>query len=288
MTTSFLNTTRFVILATLGLVPAMGMAQSTRERMVDLGGYRIHTSESGVGTCAVVFESGLGEDVATWNEVAPQISRFARVFAYDRPGLGKSDPSPHPRTVQQMAAELHSLLHTAKVPPPYTLVGHSLGGTIVQVFAHLYPTEVAGLVLVDPENGRLDEMLRSRMTAGDWAARQKAVDDAMPKMPASVRAEMIAYQESGKALDEAIPLPDVPVTLLTGTKKNPEFPGNPLEQDLKRELHDALLAKIPGGKHVLVPNSRHYIQNDAPSLVIEAVRDMVSRSVPVTAPAQKK
>jgi pimeloyl-ACP methyl ester carboxylesterase len=67
----------------------------------------------------VVFESGLGEDVATWSDVQPQVAPFARTLAYDRAGLGKSDPSPHPKTVQEMASELHSLLHAVGVPPPY-------------------------------------------------------------------------------------------------------------------------------------------------------------------------
>jgi pimeloyl-ACP methyl ester carboxylesterase len=65
------------------------------------------------------------------------------------------------------------------------------------------------------------------------------------------------------------------VVLLTGTLKNPQFPGNPLEQDLKLELHNDLLARIPDSKHVLAPNSRHYIQNDAPDLVIRAIREVV-------------
>jgi pimeloyl-ACP methyl ester carboxylesterase len=148
----------------------------------------------------------------------------------------------------------------------------------------LYPSEVAGLVLVDPEDGRLDDMLRAHLTAADWASRQKAMDQALPNMPAAVRAELDAYKKSGKYANEALPLPKVPVTLLTGTKKNPEFPGNPLEQDLKLELHNALLAKIPHSKHVLVPNSRHYIQNDAPALVVEAVRDIASYSTSGSAP----
>jgi len=46
---------------------------------------------------------------------------------------------------------------------------------------------------------------------------------------------------------------------------------------LKLELHNELLAMIPHAKHVLVPGSRHYIQNDAPSLVIEAVRDVANK-----------
>jgi len=275
-------TVGWTILAVLG--PFLFAAQTARDASIDLGGYRVHISESGSGPLAVIFEAGLGEDLATWADVQPQVARFARTIAYDRPGLGKSDPSPHPRTVQQMAAELHSLLQAARVAPPYVLVGHSLGGTIVQVFAHLYPNEVAGLVLVDPEDGKLDDMLRAHLTAADWASRQKAMDQALPNMPAAVRAEVDAYKKSGKYADEALPLPKVFVVLLTGTKKNPEFPGNPLEQDLKLELHNALLVKIPNSKHVLVPNSRHYIQNDAPALVIEAVRDIASHSTSGSAP----
>lgn len=99
----------------------------------------------------------------------------------------------------------------------------------------------------------------------------------MPKMPTSVKAEMDAYQKSGKAASKVFPLPDVLTILLTGTKINPEFPGNPLEQDLKLQLHNDILARIPNSRHVLVPTSRHYIQNDAPKLVIEAIQAVVSR-----------
>jgi hypothetical protein len=88
---------------------------------------------------------------------------------------------------------------------------------------------------------------------------------------------MKAMMDSGRNADDVFPLPDVPVILLTGTKKNPEFPGNPLEQDLKLEIHNELLAKIPGGKHVLAPDSRHYIQSDSPQLVIDAIHDIVTR-----------
>jgi alpha-beta hydrolase superfamily lysophospholipase len=121
----------WTILAVLG--PFLCAAQTAQDASIDLGGYRVHISESGSGAPAVIFEAGLGEDLATWTNVQPQVARFARTIAYDRPGLGKSDPSPHPKTVQQMAAELHSLLQVARVTPPYVLVGHSLGGTIVQV-----------------------------------------------------------------------------------------------------------------------------------------------------------
>lgn len=279
---------RWLISAILGVVPLLCMAQTPRDGRVDLGGYQLYISESGSGAPAVVFESGLGEDVATWSNVQPQVALFTRTLAYDRAGLGKSGPSPHPKTVSEMAFELHSLLHAASVPPPYVLVGHSLGGAIVQVYAHSYPKEVAGLVLVDPADGRLNDRLRSHMTAPEWAERQKALDEAMPKFTDTQKAELEAYKTSGKDLADAFPMPEVPIILLTGTKKNPEFPGNPLEQDLKLELHNELLAKIPQSKHVLVPNSRHYIQNDAPAQVIEAIRDVARHSASSGGPVPNK
>jgi len=269
------------MLAVLCFVSSLSFAQATRERMIDMGGRRLHILEAGSGPATVVFESGFGEDASTWKDVQPQIGQFAHTFAYDRAGLGKSDMAvagAHARTVQDMVADLHALLQAAKVPAPYVLGGHSLGGALVQIFAHDYPNEVAGLVLVDPEDSGLVDLLRTHMNDADWAARQKAIDEAVSGMTPGIRAEQdAAFKNSGNIASQAVPLPDVPIMLLTGTKKNPEFPGNPLEQDLKMDLHKALLAKIAHGKQVLAPNSRHYIQNDQPELVIEATREVIGK-----------
>ena len=110
-----------------------------------------------------------------------------------------------------------------------------MGGAIVQVFAHEYPGEVAGLVLVDPGDGRLDKLLRSKLPPEIWSARQKALTEEMPKLPEAVRREYEALEASGDQAARAFPLPSVPIILLSGTKKNPRFPGNPVEQDLKLE-----------------------------------------------------
>ena len=259
------------------------LSQDPQQRRIDIGGYKLFTSESGAGKPVVVFESGLGEDISTWNDVQPEIARLTHTFSYDRAGLDKSDPSPHPRSVEQLVSELHAVLHAAGLQPPYILVGHSLGGAIVQLFAHTYPAEIAGLVLVDPEDGRLLDQLQARMAPGDWAARQKAMDAVMPTFSPTQKAELDATKSSGKALAAALPLPDVPVVLLTGTLKDPGFPGNPLEQDLKLELQNQLLAQIPHSRHILVPQSRHYIQNDAPQLVIQSIRDVLAAARQATA-----
>lgn len=258
-----------------------GWAQSenpVREERVDIGGCKLYTAQSGLGSPTVVFESGVGEDTSTWQNVQPAIARFARTFVYDRAGLGKSEASGKPRQIEELVLELHQVLHVAQVPAPYILVGHSLGGAIVQLYAHNYPNEIAGLVLVDPEDGRLIDELHARMAPEEWQKREEMMNQMMKQASATQAAELKATKESGKAMAAALPLPKVPIVLLTGTLKDPNFPGNSLEQDTKLELQNKLLSQLPDARHVLVPQSRHYIQDDAPALVIKAVHDVWTRA----------
>ena len=121
-------------------------------QLVDVGGYRLHINCTGEGTPTVVVESGWGDFSETWARVQPEIARTTRVCTYDRAGMGWSEASPEPRTAREFAKELHTLLEKANESGPHILVGHSMGGYTVRVYAHDYPDEVVGLVLVDPQN----------------------------------------------------------------------------------------------------------------------------------------
>src|SRR5438876_7275525 len=117
--------------------------------LVDIGGYRLHINCNGHGSPTVILDSGLGDNFYSWRKIQPQIASLTHVCSYDRGGLGYSDRSPLPRTSQIFAEELSKLLANARIPPPYILVGHSLGGANIRVFAAKYPSSVAGMVLVD-------------------------------------------------------------------------------------------------------------------------------------------
>ena len=121
-------------------------------KLVDVGGYHLHINCTGAGSPTVVIESGWGDMSASWGWVQPEVARTTRICTYDRAGMGWSESSPEPRTAREFAKELHTLLEKANEPGPYVLVGHSMGGYTVRVYAHDYPEEVAGLVLVDPQN----------------------------------------------------------------------------------------------------------------------------------------
>jgi pimeloyl-ACP methyl ester carboxylesterase len=121
-------------------------------QMVDVGGYRLHINCTGKGSPTVVIESGWGDSSAAWGWVQPELAKTTRVCAYDRAGMGWSESSPQPRTAREFAKELHTLLEKANEPGPYVLVGHSLGGYTLLVYAHDYPADVSGLVLIDAQD----------------------------------------------------------------------------------------------------------------------------------------
>jgi pimeloyl-ACP methyl ester carboxylesterase len=121
-------------------------------QLVDVGGYRLHINCSGSGSPTVVIESGWGDMSASWGWVQPEVAKTTRICTYDRAGMGWSEASPEPRTAREFAKELHTLLANANEPGPYVLVGHSLGGYTVRVYAQDYPQEVSGVVFIDPQN----------------------------------------------------------------------------------------------------------------------------------------
>ena len=125
-------------------------------KLVDVGGYRLHLHCTGKGSPTVVMDAVNGGSSLSWGLVQPTVATFTRVCSYDRAGLGWSDPSQHPRTAQQFATELHSLLIAAEINGPYVLVGHSLGGFTVRMYTSQHPSEVVGMVLVDA--GHEDEL----------------------------------------------------------------------------------------------------------------------------------
>ena len=160
------------------LFASVASAQET----VNVDGRNVRIRVEGTGSPAVIFESGFGGDgLSSWTSIFSDVAKMTRTFAYDRAGTGKSDPATVPRTYNAIASELHAVLQHQKIAPPYILVGHSYGGALVRGFYALYPSEVSGIVFVDPITERLIEG-----NAKELVAAQEAM---MGNAPPGVRAE---------------------------------------------------------------------------------------------------
>jgi pimeloyl-ACP methyl ester carboxylesterase len=132
-------------------------------RLVDVGGYRLHldcTGTSPAGGPTVVLLNGLGESSPLWARVQPAVAATSRVCAYDRAGQGWSDDSSNPADATTAATDLHKLLAAAGETGPFVLAGHSSGGVHALTYSHLYPDDVAGVVLLDSASPRQVELVR--------------------------------------------------------------------------------------------------------------------------------
>ncbi len=120
-------------------------------RWVEIGrGQKLYVVRKGSGEPAVLFEAGIAATNLNWHHVQEKVSSFTATASYDRCGLGWSSPCRSLRTPGNISLELHTMLESAGIKPPYVLVGHSFGGLVMRRYATMYPEDVAGVVLVDP------------------------------------------------------------------------------------------------------------------------------------------
>jgi pimeloyl-ACP methyl ester carboxylesterase len=144
-----------VFIAAGGVLSAATAAPPLRGKMVDIGdNRRLHIICEGppAGTAGptIVFEAGAFGFSADWGAVQQMATqRGWRSCAYDRAGAGISDPGPEPRDALKITDDLHTLLDTAGEKGPFILVGHSMAGLYIPIYAQRWPDEVAGLVFVD-------------------------------------------------------------------------------------------------------------------------------------------
>lgn len=119
-------------------------------QMVDVGGgHRVHLYCTGAGSPTVVVTAGAFS--FDWGLIQPEVARFTRICTYDPSGSVWSDPPPR-NTVPKCSdrvSELHTLLNSAKIEPPYVLVGYSIGGPYARLYAQTFRRDVAGMVIVD-------------------------------------------------------------------------------------------------------------------------------------------
>jgi pimeloyl-ACP methyl ester carboxylesterase len=228
-------------------------------------------AQAGGGVPTVVFEAGAGDGLETWAEVYPEVAKFTTAFAYSRRGYGASAPMIAHRDGATIVAELRALLAARNLKPPYVLVGHSLGGLYLQLFAKLHPGEVAGVVLVDSTVAH--QMTRMKQERpGNYALLQTMVTVNALK---TISAELRGLTETAQQWDAAGSFPRCPMILLSANRITPIDGAGFLA--FMHQLHTELLATWPGAEQRLV-DSTHYIQRERPEAVVAAIREVVDRA----------
>lgn len=195
------------------------------QRLVRLpDGRRINLYCLGKGSPTVVLDAGWAGGLFSWSGVQGELAKTHKTCALDRAGMGFSDPGPEPRDARAAASDLDATLRAAKIPGPYVLVGHSLGGLNVRLFAARHRNRVAGLVLVDPVSEHQD----ARMAAA--APRTAGQGQAMvAKLRACFDAAKAGRLTAGTPVDDRCvgtvrtSLPEAFRTVILAQRRNPGY-----------------------------------------------------------------
>ena len=270
--------------------------------LVDVGrGRKMYLECRGTGSPTVVLVAGLRGSAEDWNiaetpgpRVFPEVAKFSRVCAYDRPGTpvgekpSRSDPVPQPTTAGTAVADLHALLTAAGEAGPYVLVAHSYGGLIGRLYASTYPNDVSGLVLVDA----LSEGLADAQTPEQWAIQRQLIEgdvrEGLAQYPAL---ETIDVDRSFDQMRAAAPLRQLPLIVLSADRGwGPQVPSmiaaGKLPADVpqnfgyvtdaaQKQAQEKLAHLVANTKHITNTRSGHEIHKEQPQLVIDAIRQVV-------------
>lgn len=254
--------------ATSATLTVINIYRGNAMDMIDIGGYSFNVNCYGKGTPTVIFESGLGDDNKVWTLVQQEISKNTRTLSYDRAGLGNSDAGDLPKTSLDQVHQLHTVLNEAKVKAPYIIVAHSIGGYNARLFAGTYPKEVFGIIFVDCSHESQFEDRVKRSSA-------KEIENAKIQLIGAEQTfnELLISANQVKEIRIKDTLRNIPIVVLTSRHKGEK--SSTITEETWLNYQNDLVSLSDNSKHIIVEDSSHYIQDDMPQVVIDAIRGIV-------------
>ena len=282
-------------------------------KLIEVGEGYLHIDCRGQGDVTLVLESGLGMNSSSWSLIHDPLSEHARVCAYDRPGMGWSDPISRISLAPDISDRLKRLLDRAGENGPHILVGMSAGGVFVRQYYKQYPDNVVGMVLVDSSHeqqenrvpgfdrgldyllqacrilqpigwvrlsGEMDQMAPTGMSdewVSAWAANQNR----------SYACNSFHYAIESFVREVADPLPPIslgklPLLVISqGNDPKGDPTGDYTDEMAKEqrriwdELQIELMQLSSDATRVIAKQSGHVIQFDQPELVIESILHLI-------------
>ncbi|WP_165391258.1 alpha/beta fold hydrolase [Agromyces ramosus] len=262
---------------------------------IDIGGRALHLQcwgEQVAGEPTVLLVTGQGPTTSSWELMASEFATDGHhLCAYDRAGVGGSDPAPEAsRTTKDQVTDLVALLDAADLQEPVILTAHSLGSLPAVGLVARAPERVAGVVLIDPWSPRVSVAQRAALPpekpdeSPEVAEERRFLTDFLFDPAQNPEHLLVAASDeevAGLLDNEPGPIfGELPVVVLRAPPL-PYLPGLP------RDYHEATLAAITAGHQefagestrgalIQVEDTGHNIQDDRPEVVMDAIRDVMA------------
>jgi pimeloyl-ACP methyl ester carboxylesterase len=271
------------ILVTLPFTSAAAQNRASPTRIVNVAGGDMRIQTAGLeqrqaGKPVIVLEAGAGNGLETWQPLFAEIAKRAPVVAYDRRGIGQSQPDRQRPTLRRVAESLDALLQQINVAPPYVLVGHSWGGAFIRAFADAHPDEVAGMVFIDASDMESSREEKAAILPESERAKTLA-PPTFPPLPANVTpgqraefeeimAETTADYATARTFRQP---PGIPVAVVVSTPPG-RLQGNGgaiLRLHIRRQSEWALTSSK--GLFTTAGHVGHFVHRDDPGLVMHLI-----------------
>lgn len=265
------------------------------------GDRRLHIICEGSGSPAVILEAGGTHFSTQYMRVLPALATRTRVCAYDRAGMGWSDPSDTPRTARALVDDLDALLVNASISPPYLLVAGSAGGLTAELYAREHPDRVVGIVLLDALTGR---MIDDMPDAGRHMAHDACLARTLNRFGLLRLLDPLDRRERGDDRDLALtyrastwnavcslvearatsaeqiraspPLrSDLPIVVVRHDSAKASGPDDTVSEAQWQAAQAANAALTKRGELLVAPGSGHHIAEDRPDLVVATVMRLI-------------
>jgi pimeloyl-ACP methyl ester carboxylesterase len=233
------------------------------------------------GKARIVLFSGAGMSLQGWEPLYPRIERMGRVLGWNRFGLQGSDAPRGRQTGAVVLGSLRELLGYVGMSPPYVLVAHSLGGLFANLFARLYPQEVAGVLLVEAmhPDERANVQKHERQIERTLA---KLLVLPQVFLRSNLHTELACVDETVREIESAGPFPEVPLRVITGGLTPRGWRFSPAAIGAQRAHQQELARLSPSGEQVIAHKSGHFPQLTEPRLVLRVLEELVSRGLVVS------
>jgi len=223
---------------------------------------------SGKGKPTIILETGMGDDMTAWQSTIERFEEHSQVFAYNRAGFSGSTSKNEQRDGQTIVIELRELLRELHLSPPYILVGHSLGGLYMKLFANTFSDEVAAVVFIDATHHEMREICKT--ADGEYCVNE------IPWWAKIILPDAVANEY--KQLDHSLELssnvksfPTVPVVVLSAGKIPNGVEDTDKEWLDSQQWQKYFTTLSPVSKHITCRSCGHHVHQNKPELVTEAL-----------------
>lgn len=261
-------------------------------------GKQAHLVCMGSGSPTVLLESAASARYTQWRKVQPDLSKITRVCSYDRAGHGWSQPRSGPRDAETIARELHSLLDHAGVVRPFIYAGESAGGLYVREYAREFPSEIAGVALIESSSPwQIDELPGFRASWEEdkhsfqrslcidrlkvWSGWERVFGrcrsqggdvDCRPAYVDEDENELIYFETSSRQAGRLSSLGKIALLVITSKKETEDKVQGAVWN--KEQESSKLLS--PWGWRVIARESGHIVPIDRPDIVVSEMTRMIS------------